>query len=86
MDARKSRIETIHIIRDDNNAECRVGDTVLLQTKNTNDVVQATIKDIMTNLVVFIIDDQIRGYVPIRTRASDITSITLYQTARPRSS
>ena len=71
-------IKTLHRIYDDNGKECCPGDIVLLQTKDMDDVMQATIDTIMTNMAVFILDDRAIGYVPIKARVKDIRSITLY--------
>lgn len=76
------KIITVTRILDDNGKECQAGDQVLLQTKEMDDIVQATIDNIMTNMASFIIDDRSIGYVPIKVRASDIMSLTLYQKKR----
>lgn len=76
------KIITVTRILDDNGKECRAGDQVLLQTKEMDEMVQATIDNIMTNMASFIVDDRSIGYVPIKVRASDIVSLTLYQKKR----
>ena len=73
------KIKTIHRIYDDNGKECAVGATVLLRTAETEDLIPATIENIMTNMATFIIDDRVLGYMPIKARASDILELTLHQ-------
>lgn len=72
------QIITVSRILDDNEQECKPGDTVLLQTKDMDEMVQATIHSIMTNMATFIVDDKLMGYYPIKTRACDIISLTKY--------
>jgi hypothetical protein len=73
------KIKTIHRIYDDNGKECSIGDTVLLQTSDMEEVIPATIENIMTNMATFIIDDRVLGYMPIKARVSDIVTLTLHQ-------
>ena len=73
------KIKTVQRIYDDNDEECRIGDMVLLKTKDMDDLVQATIENIMTNVAVFIIDDKALGYVPMKLRVNDIVSLTLHR-------
>ena len=72
-------IKTINRVYDDNGKECKEGDIVLLQTNKMDEITQATIDSIMTSMVTFILDDRILGYVPLKVRAKDVKSITLYQ-------
>lgn len=72
------KIITVSRIIDDNGNECKVGDQVLLRTREMDDIVQAKIDTIMTSMATFIIDDRALGYMPIKTRASDIISLTKY--------
>lgn len=76
------KIVNMNVIYDDNAMQCFEGDKVLLQTAEMDDIVPATIEKIMTNMVSFIIDDQIIGYIPKKVRVKDIISITLYQKKR----
>ena len=71
-------IKTLHRIYDDNGVECKIGDTVLIQTKNMDEVVLATVDKVMTNMATFIVDDRVIGYVPIKVRVSDVISIVRY--------
>ena len=73
------KIKTIHRIYDDNGKECAVGDTVLLRTADMDEIIPATIENIMTSMATFIIDDRVLGYMPIKARASDIMELTLHQ-------
>lgn len=72
-------IKTLHRIYDDRGVECCIGDIVLLQTKEMDDPMLATIENIMTNVATFLLDDRSVGYVPIKARPADVVSITLYQ-------
>lgn len=72
-------IKTVHRIYDDKGQECCVGDTVLLRTQNMDELMQATIENIMTNMATFIVDDRAIGYIPIKVRTSEVKEITLYQ-------
>lgn len=71
-------IKTINRIYDDNGVECCEGDTVLIQTQTMDDIAQASIDQIMTNMAVFIIDDRALGYIPLKVRKQDVKYITLY--------
>lgn len=72
-------IKTITRIYDDRGNECDIGDTVLLQTKDMDDVAPATIQNIMTHMAVFLVDDKTLGFKPVKARIQDIESITLYK-------
>ncbi len=78
------KIKTIHRIYDDNGKECSIGDTVLLRTSDMDEVIPATIENIMTSMATFIIDDRVLGYMPIKARASDIQELTLHQKKRKK--
>lgn len=73
------KIRTVQRAYDDNGLECNIGDTILIQTVDTdNTIVQATIKEIMTSIIKVVIDDRALGYVPVTLRPTDIVSMTLY--------
>lgn len=73
------QIKTIQRIYDDNGAEVAEGDSVLVQTNDTEgQVVQATVASIMTSIVELHVDDRALGFIKIKARPKDIVSIELY--------
>jgi len=73
------QIKTIQRIYDDNGVEVAEGDSVLVQTNDTEgQVVQATVASIMTSVVEFHVDDRALGFIKIKARPKDIVSIELY--------
>lgn len=72
-------IKTIQRIYDDFGNEIAEGDSVLVQTKDTDgQVVQATVGAIMTSIAEFMIDDRALGFIKIKARPKDVISIELY--------
>ena len=78
------QIKILQVIIDDNGTECRVGDTVLLKTKSMDEPAPAIIDKIMTNVSVYIIDDRVMGYRPIRVRKNDVDTLTLHKRYTPK--
>ena len=76
------KIETVHRIYDDSGKECKVGDMVLLQTKDMDDMVQAQIEDIKTTMATFLVDDRAIGWMPIKVRCEDVVYISKYNKDR----
>lgn len=77
-------IKTLQRIYDDFGNEVAEGDTVLVQTTQTNDqVVQATVHSIMTSVAEFHVDDRALGFIRILTRPKDVVSIELYAKKAP---
>lgn len=76
------QIKTIQIILDDNGREVRSGDTVLVQTKQMEDPVQATVGEIMTTMVTFLIDDRSLGYGRLKVRAQDVQELTFIRSGK----
>lgn len=73
------QIKTIQRIYDDNGIEVAEGDSVLVQTNDTEgQVVQATVAAIMTSIVELHVDDRALGFIKIKARPKDIVSIELY--------
>ena len=77
-------IRTIQRIYDDFGQEIAEGDTVLVQTEQTEgQVVQAVVASIMTSLAEFHIDDRALGFIRIKARPKDVHSIELYAKKPP---
>lgn len=73
------KIRTIQRLYDDFGQECAIGDTVLLQTKETDEqLVQATLTAVMTSIAEFVVDDRALGYVKIKARPQDIMHVFLH--------
>lgn len=64
---------------DDNGDECKIGDSVIIQTKDMNDVAVGVIKNIQTNLLTLEFDDPLIGYEPKNIRKTDILQCILYK-------
>lgn len=63
---------------DDNNTECKIGDSIIIKTKRMIDTSVAKIIDIHTNMLTLEFDDPIIGYKPMNIRILDIQTCTLY--------
>lgn len=73
------KIQMIPVIYDDNNEECRIGDTILVSTKKIPDLTPAKIKHISTTFVTLIFDDPLIGFQPINLRTNEILECKMYR-------
>lgn len=73
------KIKMIPIIYDDNNEECRIGDTILVRTKRIPDLSPAKIQNISTTFITLIFDDPYIGYQPINIRTNEILECKAYR-------
>ena len=72
-------IKMVTRLYDDEENECKIGDSVIIQTKTMNDIAVGVIKNIQTNLITLEFDDPLIGYQPINVRKSDIIKCILYK-------
>lgn len=72
-------IKMVTRLYDDEEKECKIGDSVIIQTKTMNDIAVGVIKNIQTNLITLEFDDPLIGYQPINVRKSDIIKCILYK-------
>lgn len=68
----------IPVIMDDDNNECRIGDTILVRTKKIPDLTPAKISNISTTFVTLLFDDPFIGYQPLNLRISEILECKIY--------
>lgn len=73
------KLITVNRIIDDNGDELKVGDTVLLKTKDMYSPVSAIIDTIMTTLATFIIDDPYTGVDTITVIPANVDSIIRHE-------
>ena len=72
-------IKIVTRLYDDEENECKIGDSVIIQTKTMNDIAVGVIKNIQTNLITLEFDDPLIGYQPINIRKSDVIKCILYK-------
>lgn len=65
-------LKLITRLYDDAGNECKLGDTILIQSKNMDMAGKAIIQDIKTSYFTVIFDDRLIGYHSAKFRPSDI--------------
>lgn len=73
------KIQMIPVIYDDDNNECRIGDTLIIRTKKITEPSVAKIKNIATTYVTLVFDDPMIGFQPINIRVTDFTECKAYR-------
>ena len=69
-------IKIVTRLYDDKNIECKEGDTVLIETKKSEEPIVATIKELQTHLLIAESDNPLLGTTLLRLRPEEIKSIT----------
>lgn len=69
-------IKIVTRLYDDKNVECKEGDTVLIETKKSEEPIVATIKELQTHLLIAESDNPLLGTTLLRLRPEEIKSIT----------
>ena len=69
-------IKIVTRLYDDKNVECKEGDTVLIETKKSEEPIVATIKELQTHLLLAESDNPLLGTTLLRLRPEEIKSIT----------
>lgn len=72
------KVKMVTVIMDDDNTECRIGDTVLVRTKKIQDFTPAKIKDIAVTFLTLEFDDPYIGYRSLKIRTNDILKCKKY--------
>lgn len=73
------QIKLINVIYDDNNVECRVGDNILVRTKQIKEPTVGKIQNIGTTFITLVFDDPLIGFQPIKLRINDILECSAYK-------
>ena len=71
-DKNKMKITMMPVVYDDENNECRIGDTIL------TDLSPAKIKHIATTFLTLEFDDPLIGFAPINIRTNEILECKSY--------
>ena len=69
-------IKIVTRLYDDKNVECKEDDTVLIETKKSEEPIVATIKELQTHLLIAESDNPLLGTTLLRLRPEEIKSIT----------
>lgn len=77
-DKNKMKITMMPIVYDDENNECRIGDTILVRTTRITDLSPAKIKHIATTFLTLEFDDPLIGFAPINIRINEILECKSY--------
>lgn len=77
-DKNKMKITMMPVVYDDENNECRVGDTILVRTTRITDLSPAKIKHIATTFLTLEFDDPLIGFAPINIRINEILECKSY--------
>lgn len=77
-DENEMKITMMPVVYDDENNECRVGDTILVRTTRITDLSPAKIKHIATTFLTLEFDDPLIGFAPINIRINEILECKSY--------
>lgn len=72
-------IKMVTRLYDDEDKECKTGDSIIIQTRTMNDIAVGVIKNIKTNMIIVEFDDPLIGYQPVTIRTIDIIKCILYK-------
>lgn len=67
-------MQTIMVRRiiDDNGAECKVGDKIMIRTTAMEETMPAVIDTIMMQTITVIVENRFAGYVPLQIPVKDV--------------
>lgn len=77
-DENEMKITMMPVVYDDENNECRIGDTILVRTTRITDLSPAKIKHIATTFLTLEFDDPLIGFAPINIRTNEILECKSY--------
>lgn len=77
-DKNEMKITMMPVVYDDENNECRIGDTILVRTTRITDLSPAKIKHIATTFLTLEFDDPLIGFAPINIRINEILECKSY--------
>ena len=73
------KITMMPVVYDDENNECRIGDTILVRTTRIPELSPAKIKHIATTFLTLEFDDPLIGFAPINIRTNEILECKSYK-------